>query len=415
MRSYSIGSICSFTKGASVPRDRMGNVGDYLYLHYGDLYKGHELYIDVEDPQKLIPFISRTERIHNNQFIDDGDIVYVLTSETIEDLGKALYLHNPLHRTVVAGTETTVMRILRKDLIHPAWLNYYIQTPRFKKILQQYATGMKVFRVNPRDISLIEIELPSLETQQRSIAILDTIHKKLRINNQINDYLEECARSLFRNYSLDNESLRKIAVRDFTLSMSNGATPSRKNDSFWTEGAIPWIKTGEVNNNLIFETEEHVTDLALNKTSIKLLPIDTVIIALYGSGTAGRVALLKTPATTNQACTAMVCDSPEKAFYLYLTLQDMYHEIDNLTRGSVQQNLSKDIVAELEIPLFSDETFSRLGIAEIYAQLSVNTLENIQLTKLRDALLPKLMSGEIDVANIELPTQLNNHLYECLA
>ena len=191
--------------------------------------------------------------------------------------------------------------------------------------------------------------------------------------------------------------------------MCNGATPSRKNDSFWAGGTIPWVKTGEVNNNLIFGTEEHVTDLALEKTSIRLLPADTVIMALYGSGTAGRVALLKTPAATNQACTAMVCETPEKAFYLYLTLQDMYREIDNLTRGSVQQNLSKDIVAELEIPFIAEEMISRIGVAELYAQLATNAFESIQLAKLRDALLPKLMSGEIDVSKINL-TQLNNHL-----
>ena len=135
-------------------------------------------------------------------------------------------------------------------------------------------------------------------------------------------------------------------------------------------------------------------------------------MALYGSGTAGRLALLKRPATTNQACTAMICDSPAKAFYLFVTLQDMYKTIDSLTRGSVQQNLSKDIVAELEMPNITNDYLKELGLGHLYDLVASNELESIQLTSLRDALLPKLMSGEIDVSKVDV-TQLNNHLSDC--
>lgn len=189
MTTYRIGDICSFAKGASVPRDRMFDQGDYLYLHYGDLYKGHELYIDVEDPQKAIPFITANEKLREDQFAYDSDIIYVLTSETVEDLGKAMLLSNPSHRTIVAGTETTIMHVIRTDILRPAWLNYLIQTQRFKKLLQQYVTGMKVFRVHPRDISKIEIDIPDLQTQDKVVAALDAIHYKIRSNQQINDYL----------------------------------------------------------------------------------------------------------------------------------------------------------------------------------------------------------------------------------
>lgn len=192
MTIYSIGEICSFSKGASIPRDRMSESGEFLYLHYGDLYKGHELYIDVELPQKLIPFISDAEKLRTDQFVDDGDIIYVLTSETVEDLGKAFLLKNPKHRTVVAGTETTVMHVFREDVVSPAWLNYLVQTPRFKKMLQQYVTGMKVFRVHPRDISRIEIEIPSLDKQKHVVSVLDAIYSKIRLNTRINDYLADC-------------------------------------------------------------------------------------------------------------------------------------------------------------------------------------------------------------------------------
>lgn len=119
--------------------------------------------------------------------------------------------------------------------------------------------------------------------------------------------------------------------------MSNGATPSRNNNAFWTRGSIPWIKIGEVSNKLIFKAEEFITELVLEKTSVKLASKDILMIALYGSETAGRLALLHALATTNRACTAMVCETPAHAFCFFVALQRLYRKTDSLVRGSAQQ------------------------------------------------------------------------------
>lgn len=202
-----------------------------------------------------------------------------------------------------------------------------------------------------------------------------------------------------------------VSVGSFAATMTNGSTPSRKKPGYWEGGSIPWVKTGEVNNNLLFKTNEHITELALAETSVHLLPKNTVVMALYGSGTAGRLAILQEKATTNQACTAMVCRTPSQAFYLFLTLQGMYREIDSKTRGSVQQNLSKDIVASLMIPAVTEDLLNEIRLCDIYDQVRANEYESLQLASLRDVLLPKLMSGEIDVSKVDL-TQLNSHLAE---
>ena len=259
-------------------------------------------------------------------------------------------------------------------------------------------------------LNAIEVENPpSFEVQKKVAALLGAIEEKIRANSELNDYLLEAAKALLTEKVYTEKPYGTTTVREFVKSMSNGATPSRKKDEYWNDGTIPWVKTGEVNNNLIFETSEHVTELALEKTSIRLLPKDTLVMALYGSGTAGRLALLKTPATTNQACTAMVCNSAVESFYLFLTLQGMYREIDSLTRGSVQQNLSKDIVADLEIPNVTEEALEAFNLKRFYDLIALNEQGSLYLAELRDALLPKLMSGEIDVSKVDL-TQLNNHL-----
>lgn len=184
-----LGELCTFSRGASVPRARMYDRGDYLYIHYGDLYKGFSLRIDVQNPQKPIPFILDKERIKESQLLRDQDIVYVLTSETVDDLGHSFLFNNPENLKAVAGTETTIVRVENSDLLLPAYLNYMLHTNRFKLLLRQYVKGMKVFRVHPDDIARIEIELPDIPTQQRIVSILDDLYERQQLLSRTNDYL----------------------------------------------------------------------------------------------------------------------------------------------------------------------------------------------------------------------------------
>ena len=167
-----LGDVCSFYRGASVPRTRMYDKGAYFYIHYGDLYKGFDLHIDVEDPAKPIPYILNNEKIKDSQRLRDQDIVYVLTSETVDDLGHAYLFNNPKDKPAISGTETTIVRVNRRDLVVPAYLNYLMSSPRFIRELRQYTRGMKVFRVHPKDVARIEIDLPQTEVQHQILSLI---------------------------------------------------------------------------------------------------------------------------------------------------------------------------------------------------------------------------------------------------
>lgn len=184
-----LGDVCSFYRGASIPRARMHDTGDYLYIHYGDLYKGFNLRIDVNNPAKPIPYILASEKIKESQRLKDQDIIYVLTSETVDDLGHAYLFNNPKNKPAVSGTETTIVRVERRDLIIPAYLNYLMSSPHFIGELRQYTRGMKVFRVHPSDVSRIEVHLPSIEAQQQVVTVLDAIYSKQQTNAKLNGYL----------------------------------------------------------------------------------------------------------------------------------------------------------------------------------------------------------------------------------
>ena len=184
-----LGELCSFYRGASVPRARMHDTGDYRYIHYGDLYRGFDLRIDVESPSKQIPFISANEKIKPSQFLQDQDIVYVLTSETIDDLGHAFLFNNPNGYPSVSGTETTIVRVERRDILLPSYLNYVLKSSTFIRLLRQYVRGMKVFRVHPKDVARIEIDVPPIDRQRKATALFDAIYDKQRANTKLNGYL----------------------------------------------------------------------------------------------------------------------------------------------------------------------------------------------------------------------------------
>ena len=233
-----LGDICSFSRGASIPRARMHDTGDYLYIHYGDLYKGFDLRIDVESPSKPIPFILRGEKVKESQCLKDQDIVYVLTSETVDDLGHAYLFNNPQNKLAVSGTETTIVRVKRRDLVIPAYLNYLMSSPCFIGELRRYVRGMKVFRVRPADVSRIEIELPHIETQRKVVSILDSIYTKQRINTQLNGYLLELATTRFEQALF--KSNRVVRLGDIVKLEDSKRVPLNSRDRDARKGPYPY-------------------------------------------------------------------------------------------------------------------------------------------------------------------------------
>ena len=409
MTYYRIEDICSFAKGASVPRDRMYNKGDYQYLHYGDLYKGHELYIDIEKPQKDIPFISADEKLRDNQFVDDGDIIYILTSETIEDLGKALYLSNPNHRVVVAGTETTIMRVVQDDIVESAWLNYLLQTPRFKKTIRQYVTGMKVFRVHPRDIGRITVDVPLLEKQQKTVSILDAIHKKIRINQQINDYLAAFADALFDNALKDTNDWTRATLLDIA-NYKNGLAMQK----FRPEGddpGLPVLKIKELSQGACEADAERCRSdidesVRIHDGDLVFSWSGTLLLDFWTGGDAG----------LNQHLFKVTSDKyPSWFFYMWTKYYMRKFIALAKDRATTMGHIKRSALGEARVLIPPNGTLDKLSdqMQPVIDQMIGLKVETRKLGELRDALLPKLMSGEIDVSSVDV-TQLNNHLSDYL-
>nr|WP_268932099.1 restriction endonuclease subunit S [Streptococcus pseudopneumoniae] len=132
--------------------------------------------------------------------------------------------------------------------------------------------------------------------------------------------------------------------------VSSGSTPSRDNKLYWDSGTINWVKTTEVINREITETEEKITKFALENTSLKLFPVDTILIAMYGQGqTRGRSAILKVESTSNQACGAIFPNKIDNPVFIWHQLMLRYSELRELGRGGNQPNLNGQLIKNFEL------------------------------------------------------------------
>ncbi len=144
-------------------------------------------------------------------------------------------------------------------------------------------------------------------------------------------------------------------LSDISIRISSGLTPLRSNLEFWDNGTIPWLKTEQLGEKYIYETNEHISELALENTSIKMFPKNTLSIAMYGEGkTRGNLSILRKPMTTNQACCNVIIDSEQAdAEYVYYYLKTQYEELRNLSSG-VRKNLNSNDIKNYPIRLPED-------------------------------------------------------------
>ena len=186
------------------------------------------------------------------------------------------------------------------------------------------------------------------------------------------------------------EGWEVVKVKDFCDEMKNGATPSRDNLDYWDSNDIPWLKTGEISNNVVFDTEEYISKEGFKNSSTKLIPKDSVLMAMYGA-TAGQLAYLKKEVTTNQACCAMISSDKNKMSFLYYALLNQQKHIVTLANGGAQANLSKQIIEDLDIVLPLDLKNIELNhFSHLIEKKAIKTLENQKLIQLQSLLLSRL-------------------------
>lgn len=287
--------------------------------------------------------------------------------------------------------------------------------------IKPFVTGAAQPKLSQGNLRLIEIPLPPLPVQRRIAGILSAYDELIENNQRRIRILEDMAHSLYREWlvhfrypghesvPLVNSPLGQIPqgweVTTFgdLYDTSSGGTPSRKRPDYFESGTISWVKSQELLDGFILETGEYITDLGLKESSAKLFPVNTVLVALYGA-TIGKLGILACAATTNQACCALLPKrDPFGREFAFLTLLENRERLICLRLGAAQQNISQVLLRGFECIKPSEQ------LVQTFSERSAPLFENIlnlqrqtaNLRRTRDLLLPRLLSGQINVEATE--------------
>lgn len=301
----------------------------------------------------------------------------------------------------------TVFEVKDENELLPEYLMLWFSRPEFDRYARFKSHGSVREIMDWDEMCKVELPVPPIDKQRSIVKAYQTITERIELKRRVNDNLvavgtasiqKNVGRGALINLTeaeMDRltfpEDFKIKTVSEFCAETKSGSTPSRTNNEYWENGTISWVKSGEVHNNITLQTEEYITPLGLSESSTKLLPQDTVLMAMYGV-TAGEVGYLAIEATTNQAICGMICRSKAEAAYLYFSLIQSQAAISRLSNGGAQDNLSKNFIDNIKIVVPPSEFIEKLNLAAIVEQMTLNTKEITLLEELQATVLAQLSS-----------------------
>lgn len=329
MSKVKLNEVTTIIMGQSPSSDSYNEVGDGLPFYQGK-----------SDFGKLNP----TARIYCNQ-----------PKKSAEEHDILMSVRAPVGDVNIADTNCCIGRglcaIRANEQVNYKYIYYYLKTIKYK--LELMSTGSTFKAINKSVLDSIELNIPSLKEQERIVSILEKAENAIDKREESIKLLDELVKSrfieMFGNPVTNPKGWEKASIGS-KFEIKTGATPSRKENTYWKNGNIPWVKTTELKEVVINETEEYITTEGYNNSSVNLLPKDTVLIAMYGQGkTRGMTGKLGIEATTNQACASILPNSEENMDFIWYQLKLSYEDLRNLGRGGSQPNLNTNLIKSYEL------------------------------------------------------------------
>jgi type I restriction enzyme, S subunit len=360
----------------------------------------------------------------------------VLVTTKGNSTGRTSYVGDNLP-PVVYSPHLSYWRSLDDQVIDAGFLRYWSRSQHFQDQLDALAasTDMAPY-LSLADQKRLRITLPPPGEQRAIGRILGSLDDKIELNRRTNETLEAIARALFKSWFVDFDPVRaksegrdpglpthladlfpdsfedsevgeipkgwRVSSVGLELATLLGGTPSRTEPTYWEGGAIPWINSGKANEFRITEPSEFITTEGMARSATKLLPERTTIVAITGA-TLGQVSLLEIEACANQSVVGVLGSRTLPGEFVYFWIRERIEDLVSRQTGGAQQHVNKNDVDGLAILMPSRQVVSAFqGIAgPIFDRIKISCLETRTLAALRDALLPKLISGELRVKHPE--------------
>ena len=294
------------------------------------------------------------------------------------------------------------------SMVYVPYLVFYFHTFEGQNKILSFAnqTGVPALSQPLKNFKKIRLCLPNLQEQRRIASIVETINDKIENNIKINDNLEQQAMALYRQMFVENNNdARRECRADEYFDISIGKTPPRKEAQWFSMNPTDciWVSISDMGRcgMYIADSSEYLTHESVDKFNIKVVPDNTVLLSF--KLTVGRVAITDGAMVTNEAIAHFKTDKPEINEYLYCYLKDFNYQTMGSTSSIATAVNSKIIKAmPFVIPTDAELVSFHSATAPMFEMIKTRQRENTRLAELRDSLLPKLMSGEIDVSAVQL-------------
>ena len=283
------------------------------------------------------------------------------------------------------------------------FIYYYMTTPEFQSELDGRATGTTVIGLRQPELMKCVIRCPEIQEQKVIAAILSSIDAKIIANEKVNDNLQQQLFSLYENMAMTSPCLKKYTLSNLCDFQEGYVNPPQTHPEYF-DGEVKWLRAVDINESFIIETSRTLTKAGFESAKKSALLFEPSTIAISKSGTIGRLGIIADYMCGNRAVINIAPHDTNMLAFIYCFLKSKQREFPDMAVGSVQKNLYVSLLEPLSVSIPDNESltaFNAVG-ASILGMIHNNCVENKNLANLRDTILPKLMSGEIDVSDIQL-------------
>ena len=354
-----LGNYISLLRGVSYKKEAAHSEklkNDCLIMRGGNIVEGS---INLESDNIYVD----KSLVSENQLIKKNDIIIVTSTGSTKVIGRA-GVSKDNYTDVAFGAFLTLAR--PNDLANKSYINHYFQSSLYRGRIRQLASGVNINNIRTDYITETPISLPpTFAEQQRIVNRIETMFAKLdqaqkKAQSVLDSFETRKAAILHKAFSgqlrIDNEELTIADWEDTTIGecckLGSGGTPLKSHPEYYENGNIPWLKTGEIDWNDIYDVEEKITNAGVENSSAKIFPAESVVVAMYGMGvTRGKAAIIKIPTTTNQAVCVLQPNEKLNNRFLFYYFMCNYWQIRERSVGGNQLNLSGKIIASFPIKL----------------------------------------------------------------
>ena len=291
-----------------------------------------------------------------------------------------------------------------EKMILPDFLYYILKVPSFKRnVRENYGSGSAIPRIVLKDFRRMKIMYPRLEEQQKIVSCLKGLDEKVQSNVRINDNLQQQLFSLYENMATASPCLKEYTLSNLCDFQEGYVNPPQTHPEYF-DGEVKWLRAVDINESFIIETSRTLTKAGFESAKKSALLFEPNTIAISKSGTIGRLGIIADYMCGNRAVINIAPHDTNMLAFIYCFLKSKQREFPDMAVGSVQKNLYVSLLEPLSVSIPDNESltaFNAVG-ASILGMIHNNCVENTDLANLRDTILPKLMSGEIDVSSVLL-------------